>query len=147
MMELPDHELLNEYVRHHSESAFAELVRRHLPLVYSAAVRVTGDPESAEDIAQVVFLDLADKAGSLPTGVVLPGWLYRAATFAGSKRVRTFDFRETAPAADERANGKPSECTIWKPVGRIRPRDCSHCSMRRSNGWRNRTGMRWSSGF
>lgn len=89
MTELPDHELLDRYVRHHSESAFAELVRRHLPLVYSAAVRVTGDPESAQDIAQVVFLDLADKAGSLPAGVVLPGWLYRAATFAGSKRVRS----------------------------------------------------------
>ena len=35
-MELPDRELLNQYIRHHSESAFTELVRRHLPLVYSA---------------------------------------------------------------------------------------------------------------
>lgn len=88
-MELPDRELLNQYIRHHSESAFTELVRRHLPLVYSAAVRVTGDSESAEDIAQIVFLDLADKAGSLPAGVILPGWLYRAATYAGSKCVRS----------------------------------------------------------
>ena len=61
---------------------------------------MTGDSESAEDIAQIVFLDLAaDKAGSLPAGVILPGWLYRAATC----RIEVRPFRPSPPDA----GGKP----------------------------------------
>ncbi len=33
-----DAELLGRYAREHSEGAFTELVRRHLDLVYSAAL-------------------------------------------------------------------------------------------------------------
>jgi len=38
-MTATDAELLKRYVRDRSESAFAELVQRHLDLVYSSALR------------------------------------------------------------------------------------------------------------
>lgn len=70
--------LLAEYVADGSEDAFRELVGRYLGLVYSTAVRlVGGDQHLAEDVAQIVFLDLARKAGSIGGEAMLGGWLYR----------------------------------------------------------------------
>ena len=59
----PDCELLGRYARTRSEEAFAELVQRHVNLVFSAALRqVNGDAHLAQDVAQTVFTDLACKA-------------------------------------------------------------------------------------
>jgi len=86
----PDSELLSRYARTHSEDAFAELVRRHVNLVYSAALRqVNGDAHLAQDVAQTVFTDLARKAGSLARRETLTGWLYTSAHFAAAKIART----------------------------------------------------------
>ena len=86
----PDSELLHRYADTRSEEAFAELVQRHVNLVYSAALRqVNGDAHLAQDVAQTVFTDLARKAGSLARREVLTGWLYTSAHFAAAKIVRT----------------------------------------------------------
>src|SRR6185312_5468642 len=84
-----DNQLLREYVGTKSEDAFAELVRRHVNLVYSAALRqVGGDAHLAHDVAQSVFTDLVRKAASLSHRESLTGWLYTSAHFAASKLVR-----------------------------------------------------------
>ena len=86
----PDSELLTAFARTHAEEAFAELVRRHVSLVYSAALRqVNGDAHLAQDAAQQVFSDLACKAGWLSGRDNLTGWLYTSAHFAAAKIVRT----------------------------------------------------------
>ena len=86
---IEDAELLRCYAETRSEEAFAELVGRHLNLVYSAAIRqVGGDAHLAEDITQNVFSDLARKASSLTTHSLLAGWLYTSAHFAAAKIVR-----------------------------------------------------------
>jgi RNA polymerase sigma factor (sigma-70 family) len=87
-------ELLADYVTHGSEPAFRELVERYLNLVYSAALRMAdGDTHLAQDITQIVFVDLARKASSLSPSVMLGGWLHRhtcfvAATIRRSERRR-----------------------------------------------------------
>ena len=77
--------LLREYASSGSEAAFAELVRRYIDLVYSAAVRLLdGDAHSAKDVAQVVFADLARKAPTLSGEVLLGGWLHRHTCFVAA---------------------------------------------------------------
>jgi hypothetical protein len=51
MDEWADMELLVEYVQHGSDEAFAALVTRYVHLVYSAALRKTGNPDAAGAIS------------------------------------------------------------------------------------------------
>jgi len=88
MTEPDDHELLGEYDRSESEPAFATLVARYVNLVYSAALRFTGNPHHAEEITQAVFVILARKAGGLRRGVVLSGWLYQTARLTAANFVK-----------------------------------------------------------
>ena len=82
-------ELLAEYVRNHSESAFRELVGGHINLVYSTALRlVDGDAHKAEDVAQIVFTDLAKMAGGLAPNMTLGGWLHRHTCFVSANAMR-----------------------------------------------------------
>jgi RNA polymerase sigma factor (sigma-70 family) len=85
-----DRELLRHFAATSSEDAFAELVRRHLNLVYSAALRqVNGDAHFAQDIAQTVFSSLARNADALSRRATLVGWLFTSVHFAAAKIVRT----------------------------------------------------------
>lgn len=89
-MTAPDNQLLRRYAEHKSEEAFAELVRRHLDLVYSAALRqVNGDAHLAQDVTQMVFTELSRKAEQLSRRPVLSGWLYTCAHYCAAKLVRT----------------------------------------------------------
>ena len=84
-----DAELLRRYAKARDERAFAELVRRHLGLVYHAALRQCGgDAHRAEDVAQAVFTDLARKAEKLASRPVLAGWLYTSTRYAAAQAVR-----------------------------------------------------------
>lgn len=89
MTELDDRSLLRSYVQDHSETALAEIVRRHLALVYHAALRQTGGRQAlAEEISQSVFTDLARKAPLLLDRSVLAGWLHTSTRFAAGKALR-----------------------------------------------------------
>ena len=71
MPDVNDMELLLAYVRQNSQDAFAELVRRHINLVYSAALRQVGIAAQAEEIVQAVFVILARKAARLRPDTIL----------------------------------------------------------------------------
>ncbi len=87
---ITDAELLQRYVNERSEPAFAELVRRHVGLVYSAALRqLAGDAHLAQEVAQTVFTALARKADSLTSRPTLAGWLYLSTHHAAAQAVRS----------------------------------------------------------
>jgi RNA polymerase sigma factor (sigma-70 family) len=86
---LSDQQLLHEYAEHRSEAAFAELVRRHVDLIYSAALRIVCDPHLAEDVTQSAFVALARSAPQLAERAVLSGWLHRTAQNIAAQTVRT----------------------------------------------------------
>ena len=72
-----DLQLLARYTQHHAEDAFAEIVRRHLDLVHSAALRQVRSPQLAEEVAQSAFTDLAHNSAKLRPDTILTAWLYQ----------------------------------------------------------------------
>ena len=89
MQESQDRELLRQFVRENSDEAFATLVSRHVNLVYSAALRKTGNPAAAEEVTQAVFVILAKKANRLLRHTAVSGWLYQAARLTAANFLRT----------------------------------------------------------
>ncbi len=117
-----DAELLRRYAEEGANDAFAELVRRHVNLVYSAALRqLNGDAHLAADATQLVFTDLARKAGSLTAHRVLAGWLFTSTRFTSAKLVRgerRRHAREEAAHLMQELNRDPAGALDW---ARVRP--------------------------
>ena len=107
---MDDHQLLDQYAREGSQGAFAELLARHLNLVYSAALRQVRDVQKAQDISQLVFANLARKAADIPRNVILAGWLHRDTRFTALDMLR----RDGRRAAQSR---RRSPCRTLDPDG------------------------------
>src|SRR5437870_13909426 len=115
-----DAELLRSYAQDRSESAFTDLVRRHIDLVYSAALREAhGEASLAEDVTQTVFAELARKASSLVRHPALAGWLYTCVRRMSANLRRADDRRQRreqeAHAMNELLSSDPSE-DVWRRV-------------------------------
>ena len=95
MNALPDSQLLRNFAAHRDQAAFSELVRRHIDLVYSAAIRMVCDSHLAEDVTQGVFIALSANAAQLTDCRVLAGWLHRTAQNIAAQTVRS-DVRRRA---------------------------------------------------
>jgi RNA polymerase sigma factor (sigma-70 family) len=113
-----DQQLLRDYTERRSEPAFTELVRRHVDLVYSAAVRMVRDAHLAEDVTQSVFVALAQNARQLSDRPVLSGWLHRTAQNLAANMVRS-DVRrrareQEATAMNELRAAEPD--TVWEHI-------------------------------
>lgn len=110
-------ELLRSYVDEGSEEAFGQLVSRYVNLVYSTALRqVGGDAHLAQDVAQDVFSDLARKARTLPTGVMLAGWLHRHTCFTASKAIRTERRRQAREKEASQMNAVNDSESSWQQM-------------------------------
>lgn len=97
--------LLARFLSKGDQEAFKELMDHYLPVVYAAALRVTENPALAADVAQDVFLRLAQGPAALMKGIPLVAWLHRSARSRALDLVRA----ERRRSARELAAGAPSE--------------------------------------
>lgn len=120
MREKSDAELLRHFVHERVDAAFAEVVKRHVGLVFAVARRqVGGDAHLAQDVTQRVFTDLARKAASLAEREVLGGWLFRSAQFAASDVVRAERrrrAREVEAQIMHETNQAPAAAGEWEKL-------------------------------
>jgi len=84
-----DEELLKAYVGDGSQDAFAELVRRHIGLVYATALRQLREPSAAQDVTQQAFSALAQKAATLRDPRRVAAWLHRTSRQLSALYCRT----------------------------------------------------------
>src|SRR5438128_2564254 len=71
-----DRQLLDAFSARGDESAFAELVARHGPMVLRVCRRVLHHEQDAEDAYQATFLVLARCLGSIRKREALADWLH-----------------------------------------------------------------------
>src|SRR5688572_30600394 len=83
-----DFELLRAFARTGDQEALADVVRRHLDLVYGTALRKVDDPGAAEEISQNVFSALARKAWQFAPDDSLPAWLHKTALLEAKSWLR-----------------------------------------------------------
>ena len=57
--------------------AFEELYRRHFRRVYAISLRMTNNPDEAEDLSQEIFIQLHKKIGSFRGDSAFTTWLHR----------------------------------------------------------------------
>jgi RNA polymerase sigma factor (sigma-70 family) len=74
-----DRDLLWQFHAEGDEDAFAEIVRRHGPMLLRMSQRVLRNGHDAEDITQAAFLLLARKATTVRWQDSVAGWLYQTA--------------------------------------------------------------------
>jgi len=80
-----------------ADDEFRCLIETHQRMVYSIALRVTGDPSTAEEVAQDVFLELHRSVEQLAGADHIRFWLRRVATHRAIDAIRR---NSTRPEAD-----------------------------------------------
>lgn len=108
-----DAELLSRYMRVGDERAFASLVRAHERLVIGTATRITGNAESARDVAQQVFATLAQKGWMLTDRTCLAGWLHHAARHIALRTARSEAARDRRHEQLAAENMDSEENDVW----------------------------------
>src|ERR1700679_2511764 len=120
MPELDDIVLLKQFAENDSESAFAEIVSRHLNLVYSTALRSVGNAHAAQEISQAVFIIFARKAKSLGAKTILSGWLYQTTRLTAANYLRgEIRRQQREQEAYMQSTLNESESEAWLQIGPI----------------------------
>jgi RNA polymerase sigma factor (sigma-70 family) len=120
-----DLDLLRRFARENSQDAFAEIVRRHLNLVYSAALRQIRSPQLAEEVAQSVFADLARVAATPSSPLrsrdasspqTLTPWLYAVTRRTAIDAIRKESRRQFREQIAVEMNAMNAEAADWNQI-------------------------------
>src|SRR5277367_3617141 len=114
-----DLDLLRQFARENSQDAFTEIVRRHVNLVYSAALRQIRSPQLAEEIAQSVFADLARRGtGILPVNETnsLAPWLYSVTRRTAIDAIRKESRRQLREQIAVEMNNMNATANDWTQI-------------------------------
>jgi RNA polymerase sigma factor (sigma-70 family) len=117
----PDDALVRRFLDHGDEAAFAEVVRRHGPMVWGVCKRVLGHDDDAEDAFQATFLILVRRAGDVRPRSAVGNFLYGVAYYTSVKArtMRTRDrIRRAAadPATMAKADGPTPDGDLMAAV-------------------------------
>jgi RNA polymerase sigma factor (sigma-70 family) len=118
MQPADDNALLRQFVESQSDGAFAELVERHVNLVYSVALRQVGRPADAEEITQAVFIILAKKAETLRHDKAISSWLFQTTRLTANNFIRSEmrRHRREQEAFMQPALNEPEDA-VWQKIG------------------------------
>jgi RNA polymerase sigma-70 factor (ECF subfamily) len=83
-----------------ADDEFRRLIETHQRMVFSIALRVTGDPSTAEEVAQDVFLELHRCVEHLAGADHIRFWLRRVATHRSIDALRRSSLRPEATAEE-----------------------------------------------
>jgi RNA polymerase sigma-70 factor (ECF subfamily) len=96
--------------------AFATLVERYGGRVYNVALRITNDPDAANDCAQEAFIRAYRALHQYDPALPFGPWLYRIATNASLNYVQRWRGHETAveelPESADEPDDRPEATTL-----------------------------------
>jgi uncharacterized protein (TIGR03435 family) len=119
MQPTADSALLQQFVGNQSDEAFATLVTRHVNVVYSVALRQTGNPHHAEEITQAVFITLAKKAAQLRHHKALSSWLFQTTRLTANNFIRgemRRRHREEEACMQNVSNESDTDGNLWPKI-------------------------------
>ncbi|MBI2487969.1 MAG: sigma-70 family RNA polymerase sigma factor [Deltaproteobacteria bacterium] len=90
-----DEKLIETFINENNESAFEEIVSRYVDKIYGLALRITRNPNDAEEVLQDVFLTLAKKIDTFRGEAKFSSWLYRVTVNASYMHLRAERKHET----------------------------------------------------
>ena len=128
-----------------------QIFRRHASLVLSAAYRVTGRAEDAEDVLQTVFMRLARRESGAELEQNPQAYLHRAAVNAALDIVRSRSAFRSSPLGSEAANvadptadgaerhlaGNELRDEVRRALGQLSPRAAEIFILRYFEGYEN----------
>jgi C-terminal peptidase prc len=112
-----DGQLLEAFAARGDQAAFAEIVRRHGPMVFGVCRRILGDVHDAEDAFQAAFLVLVRNAPLIRRREALGCWLHGVACRTAC-RARTARTRRRAHERRVAAVSAPesSAAAVWQDL-------------------------------
>jgi RNA polymerase sigma factor (sigma-70 family) len=127
-------------VRGGDRQAFGALVDRYRDMVYGLGYHLTGDFESARDLAQDAFVQAYLKLDTLRQPDRFAGWLRRIAVNAHRmearrQRVATVALEEDAHAAAPDRSPSEIEVVVREALGRLRPPERLALTLHYINGY------------
>ena len=122
--------------RRGDESAYEQLVLEHQRLVYNLALKITGSPEDALDVSQVVFLKAYLNLSSFREDSRIAVWLYRLTHNACMDHIRhnrpknvismtqeegggAYDVPDPSPQPQEMAEQQELSRLVWDAIGQL----------------------------
>ena len=112
-----DGELLERFIAHRDEAAFAALVQRHGGMVLGVCRRILRHTQDAEDACQAAFLVLVRRAASIRKRDSLASWLHGVAYRVATKLRRQSQRCRTGINAECAASGvDPTTELSWREL-------------------------------
>jgi RNA polymerase sigma factor (sigma-70 family) len=128
--ELPDQDLLQQFVVRHDEAAFLALLRRHGPMVLRVCRDLLPDEADAEDAFQATFLIFVRQVGSIRKAPSLGSWL-RGVAYRTARRAQTeFARRHKHERRAVRREGSSPDDMTWPEVQQVLHEELSGLSER-----------------